>query len=97
MVEKLHILPREILGVSTFGLSMFLLKWLPVEAVDALLLFCTRLILGDTAAFGIRRPKTGPLKLKNTTGKTPVLDIGTFAKIKSGQIKVSLCSFQIHP
>ncbi|CAL9085031.1 unnamed protein product, partial [Musa textilis] len=85
---KFHILPRELLGISTFGLSMFLLKWIPVEAADAFLLFCARLILGDTGKYGIKRPKVGPLELKSTTGKTPVLDIGTLAKIKSGQIKV---------
>ncbi|CAL9083896.1 unnamed protein product, partial [Musa textilis] len=85
---KLHILPRELLGISTFGLSMALLKWLPVKAVDALLLFGTRLLLGDTEKYGIKRPAIGPLELKSAAGKTPVLDIGTFAKIKSGQIKV---------
>lgn len=67
---------------------MFLLKWIPVEAADAFLLFCAGLILGDTGKYGIKRPKVGPLELKSTTGKTPVLDIGTLAKIKSGQIKV---------
>ncbi|RWW62571.1 hypothetical protein BHE74_00030288 [Ensete ventricosum] len=85
---QLHILPRELLGISTFGLSMALLKWLPVKAVDALLLFSTRLLLGDTEKYGIKRPAIGPLELKSAAGKTPVLDIGTFAKIKSGQIKV---------
>ncbi|KAK8654647.1 hypothetical protein V6N13_107254 [Hibiscus sabdariffa] len=34
------------------------------------------------------RPKTGPLELKSITGKMPVLDVGTVAKIKSGNIKV---------
>ncbi|RRT59292.1 hypothetical protein B296_00010674 [Ensete ventricosum] len=56
--------------------------------VDALLLFSTRLLLGDTEKYGIKRPAIGPLELKSAAGKTPVLDIGTFAKIKSGQIKV---------
>ncbi|XP_042420790.1 indole-3-pyruvate monooxygenase YUCCA1-like isoform X1 [Zingiber officinale] len=84
---KLHILPRDIFGISTFGLSMFLLKWLPVKAADALLLSIARLVLGDTGKYGIARPSRGPLELKTATGKTPVLDVGTFAKIKSGQIK----------
>ncbi|XP_072972515.1 indole-3-pyruvate monooxygenase YUCCA1-like [Typha angustifolia] len=86
--DKLHILPREIFGWSTFGLSTCLLKWLPLSLVDGFLLLCARLLLGDTAKYGLRRPKIGPLQLKMTTGKTPVLDIGTLAKIKSGQIKV---------
>ncbi|XP_077233294.1 indole-3-pyruvate monooxygenase YUCCA2-like [Tasmannia lanceolata] len=86
--DKLHILPRDILGISTFGLSMWLLKWFPLQLVDSFLLFCSWLILGDTGRFGLKRPEIGPLELKNTTGKTPVLENGTLAKIKTGQIKV---------
>ena len=31
--------------------------------------------------------------LKQKYGKTPILDVGTFAKIKSGHIKVKLIKF----
>ncbi|WOK95456.1 putative indole-3-pyruvate monooxygenase YUCCA9 [Canna indica] len=86
--DKLHILPREILGISTFGISMWLLKWFPIKMVDGFLLFCTRAMLGDTAKYGLKRPKLGPLELKMTSGKTPVLDVGTLNKIKRGKIKV---------
>ncbi|KAK7384906.1 hypothetical protein VNO78_30609 [Psophocarpus tetragonolobus] len=86
--DTVHILPREMLGKSTFGLSMWLLKWLPIEFVDRFLLIVSWLMLGDTGRFGLDRPKLGPLQLKNLSGKTPVLDVGTLAKIKSGHIKV---------
>ncbi|KAK9265714.1 hypothetical protein L1049_024968 [Liquidambar formosana] len=86
--DKLHILPRQVLGRSTFALSMWLLKWFPVRLVDWFLLLSSRMILGDTHRIGIKRPKIGPLELKNTTGKTPVLDVGAMEKIKSGEIKV---------
>ncbi|GAU27572.1 hypothetical protein TSUD_30040, partial [Trifolium subterraneum] len=33
-------------------------------------------------------PLKGPLELKNSKGKTPVLDIGTLEKIRFGEIKV---------
>lgn len=85
---QVHILPREMLGQSTFGLSMWLLKWLPIRTVDRLLLILARVILGDTARFGLHRPLLGPLEVKSISGKTPVLDIGTLARIKSGDIKV---------
>ncbi|XP_011025748.1 PREDICTED: indole-3-pyruvate monooxygenase YUCCA6-like [Populus euphratica] len=91
--DKLHILPREVLGRSTFSLSMWLLNWFPVKLVDWFLLICSQLILGDTQKMGIRRPKIGPLEQKNSTGKTPVLDVGAFSKIKSGKIKV-VCGVQ---
>ncbi|XP_061336505.1 indole-3-pyruvate monooxygenase YUCCA6 [Gastrolobium bilobum] len=86
--DTVHVLPREMLGKSTFGLSMWLLKWLPIWLVDRFLLIVSWLMLGDTARFGLDRPRSGPLQLKNLSGKTPVLDVGTLAKIKSGHVKV---------
>ncbi|RAL52932.1 hypothetical protein DM860_007700 [Cuscuta australis] len=86
--DKVHVLPQEMLGKSTFELAMWLLKWFPTRLVDRFLLAASRLLLGDTSRFGLNRPKTGPLELKNVSGKTPVLDIGTLSKIKSGDIKV---------
>lgn len=86
--DTVHILPQEMLGRSTFGLSMWLLKWLPIRLVDRFLLVLSWLILGDTGRFGLNRPQVGPLELKNLSGKTPVLDVGTLAKIKSGDIRV---------
>ncbi|KAH0923444.1 hypothetical protein HID58_023462 [Brassica napus] len=86
--DAVHVLPREMLGTSTFGLSMLLLRWLPIRLVDRFLLVVSRFILGDTTLLGLNRPRLGPLELKNLTGKTPVLDVGTLAKIKTGDIKV---------
>ncbi|KAG4992066.1 hypothetical protein AAZX31_09G173200 [Glycine max] len=86
--DTVHILPQQMLGKSTFGLSMFLLKWFPIRFVDQFLLLMSHLMLGDTAQFGLRRPKLGPLELKNLYGKTPVLDVGTLTQIKNGKIKV---------
>lgn len=92
-ILQMHMLPKEMLGTSIFGLSMWLLKWFPLRLVDAFVLFYARLVLGDTAQFGLIRPEIGPLQLKNDTGKTPVLDAGTLAKIKGGQIKVWRLAF----
>ncbi|CAM8886285.1 unnamed protein product [Rhodiola kirilowii] len=86
--DAVHVLPREMLGRSTFGLSMWLLKWLPMRLVDRFLLIMSWLAFGDTSKLGLVRPKLGPLELKNVAGKTPVLDVGTLAKIKRGHIKV---------
>ncbi|KAK2399195.1 indole-3-pyruvate monooxygenase YUCCA6 [Trifolium repens] len=86
--DSVHILPRDMLGKSTFGLSMWLLKWLPVQLVDRILLVVSWLMLGDTERFGLVRPRLGPLELKKLSGKTPVLDVGALAKIKRGDIKV---------
>ncbi|KAK1322870.1 putative indole-3-pyruvate monooxygenase YUCCA10 [Acorus calamus] len=42
----------------------------------------------DLGKYGIYRPKDGPLFLKATTGRSPVIDVGTISKIKSGEIQV---------
>jgi indole-3-pyruvate monooxygenase len=86
--NNVHLLPREMLGTSTFGLGMWLSKWLPLRLVDRLLLFVAYFMLGNTSRYGLRRPEMGPLELKNKFGKTPVLDVGALAKIKEGKIKV---------
>ncbi|KAF2304873.1 hypothetical protein GH714_039229 [Hevea brasiliensis] len=86
--DSVHVLPQEMLGRSTFGLSIWLLKWFPMRLVDQILLLVSRFMLGDTSHYGLHRPKLGPMQLKTATGKTPVLDLGTLAKIKSGHIKV---------
>ncbi|KAI7739031.1 hypothetical protein M8C21_008361 [Ambrosia artemisiifolia] len=94
--DSLHVLPQEMFGRSTFGVSMWLLKYFPVRIVDGFLLLASRFMIGDTDKLGLSRPKLGPLELKNlgplelknVAGKTPVLDVGTLAKIRSGDIKV---------
>ncbi|XP_074265332.1 putative indole-3-pyruvate monooxygenase YUCCA5 [Silene latifolia] len=86
--SSVHVLPREIMGKSTFEVAMLLMKWLPLWFVDKILLFFTLFTLGNIESYGLKRPKTGPLELKNKQGKTPVLDIGALAKIRSGNIKI---------
>ncbi|CAK7353510.1 unnamed protein product [Dovyalis caffra] len=86
--NTVHVLPREMVGISTFGIAMALLKWLPLRLVDKFLLLVANFILGNTDQLGLKRPKTGPIELKNVTGKTPVLDVGALSQIKCGKIKV---------
>ncbi|XP_059632268.1 probable indole-3-pyruvate monooxygenase YUCCA3 [Cornus florida] len=86
--RSVHVLPREVLGKSTFDLAVSMMKWLPIWLVDKTLLVIAKLILGNTEKYGLKRPPIGPLQLKNTEGKTPVLDIGALQKIRSGEIKV---------
>ncbi|XP_052145906.1 indole-3-pyruvate monooxygenase YUCCA8 isoform X3 [Oryza glaberrima] len=83
-----HVLPREMFGASTFGIAMKLLRWLPIKMVDRFLLLVARMVLGDTEKYGLKRPKLGPLEIKNITGKSPVLDVGAWSLIKSGNIKI---------
>lgn len=81
-------LPREIFGKSSFELAMLMLKWLPLWVVDKILLVLAWMILGNVEKYGLKRPSTGPLELKNTQGKSPVLDIGALERIKTRDIRV---------
>lgn len=85
---QVHVLPRETFGKSTFELAIILMKWLPLWLVDKIMLILAWLILGNLEKQGLKRPSLGPLQLKNTEGKTPVLDIGALQRIRSGEIKV---------
>ena len=78
------------LGTSTFELAMKLLNWLPLKLVDRFLLMMTKMMVGDAEKCGLKRPKVGPLELKMTTGKTPVLDVGALSLIKKGSIRVPI-------
>ncbi|XP_010540939.1 PREDICTED: probable indole-3-pyruvate monooxygenase YUCCA8 [Tarenaya hassleriana] len=86
--SSVHVLPREIMGKSTFQLAMMMMKWLPLWLVDKLLLILTWFVLGNIENYGLKRPEIGPMELKNLKGKTPVLDIGALEKIRSGEINV---------
>ncbi|KMZ68974.1 Flavin monooxygenase-like protein [Zostera marina] len=70
--DSVHVLPREILGKSTFLVSVMMMRW----------------VLGKMNKYSLKRPSIGPLQLKNKKGKSPVLDIGALEKIRSGEIKV---------
>jgi indole-3-pyruvate monooxygenase len=88
--DAVHVLPREMLGVATFSIAAFLLRFLPLRLVDRLVVLLAGLFLGgDLPRLGLKRPVTGgPLELKNTTGRTPVLDIGALEKIRAGEIAI---------
>ena len=68
--------------------GMCLVQYFPVYIVDIIITLQAKLKYGDLSTYGIYRPKDGPLYLKNTTGKSAVIDFGTIEKIKEGAIKV---------
>ncbi|KAL6647653.1 hypothetical protein ACP70R_015090 [Stipagrostis hirtigluma subsp. patula] len=86
--DAVHVLPREVLGKSTFELAELLMAWLPLWIVDKVMLILAWLLLGDLAKLGFRRPAVGPIELKETHGRAPVLDHGALAHIRAGDIGV---------
>ncbi|KAF8404359.1 hypothetical protein HHK36_009242 [Tetracentron sinense] len=81
--NPVHVLPKELVY-----LGMLLLKVLPFEMVDPTVLMLSKLKYGDLSNYGLRRPQKGPFYLKATTGRSPVIDVGTMEKIDRGEIQV---------
>ncbi|KAI4364142.1 hypothetical protein MLD38_020273 [Melastoma candidum] len=78
-----HVLNKEIVYAG-----MLLAKHAPRSIVDKVMLQLKWLRYGDLSKYGIHAPKQGPFAIKFGGGRTPVIDVGTIRKIKSGNIKV---------
>lgn len=61
---------------------------MPLWLADKLVVLLSWLSFGSLKELGFVRPKEGPLAGKARLGKTPVIDVGTVAKVKDGHIKV---------
>lgn len=70
---------------------MHLLRFLPFNWVDNIILVAAKLKYGKLSNYGLRMPTMGPFYLKKSTGRSPVIDVGTMDRIKAGRIKV--CTF----
>lgn len=81
--SPLHILSREMMH-----LGLVLIKYIRFSMVDKLLVILSKLIYGDLTKYGISRAPDGPFSYKLKHGKYPVVDLGTYKKIKSGEIQV---------
>ncbi|XP_076943963.1 putative indole-3-pyruvate monooxygenase YUCCA10 [Bidens hawaiensis] len=81
--SPVHVLTKELVQ-----LGMYLLKYIPCAFVDKMVLMFSKLLYGDLGGYGIQRPLNGPFWLKQKTGRSPVIDVGTISKIKTGDIKV---------
>ncbi|PUZ57272.1 hypothetical protein GQ55_5G416800 [Panicum hallii var. hallii] len=81
--SELHILTKRILNLGvTLGF------YLPIWMIDKVVLLLCYLVFGDTSKHGLRRPAIGPFAWKQQTSTLPVIDVGTYKKIKSGEIQV---------
>lgn len=81
--SKVHILSRGMLN-----LGLFLMKYLSMEMVDSMMVMLSKMVYGDVTNYGVGRPSEGPFYMKVKYGKYPIIDVGTFRKIKSQELKV---------
>ena len=69
-------------------LTSILIARLPEAWGDAISRVFRELTVGDLGRWGLRTPPVSPLRDLRRHGRTPVIDVGTVARIKAGDIRV---------
>jgi indole-3-pyruvate monooxygenase len=82
-----NVVPREFLGLPIQVTSIRLRK-APTKLADAIGRMASRLSFGNLARYGLPRPALGPISAIKLRRRIPLIDVGTIAAIKRGQIAV---------
>jgi cation diffusion facilitator CzcD-associated flavoprotein CzcO len=85
--SPINIVHRDVLGRPT-QLTSIALSHLPTAWGDALAGWLRNLTVGDLRRWGLQTSTVSPLRQLREHGKTPVIDVGTLARIKRGEIVV---------
>ena len=85
--SPINIVHRDVLGRPTQQTSILLAR-LPTSIGDALARLLCDVTVGDIGRHGLPRSRVSPLRQLREHGRTPVIDVGTLARIKSGEIAV---------
>jgi cation diffusion facilitator CzcD-associated flavoprotein CzcO len=85
--SPVNVVRRDVLGRPTQKTSLALAR-LPHRLGDALASWLATVTVGDLGRFGLRRSPISPLRELREHGRTPVIDVGTLARIRSGDIAV---------
>ncbi|XHS79727.1 flavin-containing monooxygenase [Burkholderiaceae bacterium UC74_6] len=91
-----HVVPRDMFGQPTQHTNI-LLSHLPLGLRDAIAVSTVGLVVGDLSRWGIVRPKDGPNRMIEESGRVPILDLGTIAMVKKGKIRVVPAAQQVLP
>ena len=85
--SAVNIVHRDVLGRPTQRTSI-LLGRLPPRLGHALATLLRNLTVGDLTRWGLRTPSASPLAQLREEGRTPIIDVGTLARIRAGDIRV---------
>lgn len=85
--SPLIIVPRDFRG-RPIQLTAKKLAVLPFGLGDWVGAQVRKMVFGDLTKYGLPMSKVSPAVQLRKTGKTPVIDLGTLAHIKSGKIKI---------
>jgi cation diffusion facilitator CzcD-associated flavoprotein CzcO len=93
--SPVNIVLRDVLGRPTQETSIVLAR-LPKRLGDALASFFAKVSVGDIGRLGLRRSPISPLRELRELGRTPVIDVGTLARIRAGEIGVRPAIRRLH-
>jgi len=93
--SEIVVIPRDFLG-RPIQLTAQKLAKLPFRLGDLIGGLVRRITFGNIQKYGLRVSKIQPAKLIQEKGRTPIIDLGTIAKIKKGEIKVFKDVLEFH-
>ncbi|AYG70095.1 MULTISPECIES: NAD(P)/FAD-dependent oxidoreductase [unclassified Rhizobium] len=82
-----NVVPREIFGVPSATIAIVQQRF-PYRMVDAVNAPFLHWRYRDIEQLGLKHSQQGPLTTMIEQGRTPLIDIGTIAKIRDGRIKM---------
>jgi cation diffusion facilitator CzcD-associated flavoprotein CzcO len=85
--SPVNVVYRDVLGRPTQKTTLLLWR-LPTALGDALARWLCDVTVGDLGRYGLRRSAISPLCELREHGHTAVIDVGTLARIKAGEIAV---------
>lgn len=85
--SPLHVIPRDFLGLPA-QVSALKMAGLPLSMRDGIAKAVSRVGYGSLKRHGIATPDLGPISQIVRRKKVPLIDIGTVARIKAGDIEV---------
>ena len=93
--SEIAVIPRDFLG-RPIQLSAQKLAKLPFRIGDLIGVLVQRITFGSIAKYGLPVSKIHPRILVQEHGRTPIIDLGTIAKIKKGEISVFKDVLEFH-
>lgn len=85
--SDITLVPRDLFG-SPVQLTAKILMKLPFGLDDVIAKMVRKAVFGDLEKYGIRQSKLSAIQFRLMHGKTPIIDLGTIAKVKEGKIKI---------
>ena len=82
-----NVLPRDLLGMP-IQLTSIRMRNAPLKLADGIGRLASRLAFGKLTPLGFPRPAMGPISTIKLRQRIPLIDVGTIAAIKRGEIAV---------